>query len=155
MLKKILLNSLIIFTLILSGCDEFYSFESKKLDKKAKELIDNSEKVSNTDEKIEMLINALNKVKKIQKRYPKTKIARLHRKENKINKLNSKIDQLRILSSKEKLEKKKSTNIESINKNVDLANIEFNRGKKIQSSLYLLKQLKPLIDRKSLTYSSP
>ena len=35
MFKKILFNFLLIFTLCFSGCEEFYSFEAKKINKKA------------------------------------------------------------------------------------------------------------------------
>jgi len=84
MLKKIQFNFLIILVLSLSGCDEFYNFEANKLDKKAEELIERSEIVSNTDEKIKLLLNALIKIEKIQSRYPKTKVAKLYRKKNKI-----------------------------------------------------------------------
>ena len=85
MLKKIQFNFLIILVLSLSGCDEFYNFEANKLNKKAQELIEKSEVVSNTDEKIELLLNALIKIEKIQNKYLKTKIARSHRKIDKIN----------------------------------------------------------------------
>ena len=67
MLRKILSNYLVILVLILAGCEEFYSFEANKLDKKAQELIERSEIVSNTDEKIKLLLNALIKIEKIQK----------------------------------------------------------------------------------------
>ena len=107
MLKKILFNFLIILALSLSGCDDFYNFEANKLDKKAKELIESSELAKNTDVKINILSNALKNVEKIQNKYPKTKIARLHRKISKISNLNSEIDNLKILSSKQKLEEKK------------------------------------------------
>ena len=138
MLRKILSNYLIILVLSLAGCEEFYNFEANKLDKKAEELIERSEIVSNTDEKIKLLLNALIKIEKIQSRYPKTKVARLYRKKNKINNLNSRIDKLKIISSKQKIEKEKNTNINEIKKNIDLANVEFRNGNKLKSSLNLL-----------------
>ena len=67
MLSKILSNYLVILVLILAGCEEFYNFEANKLDKKAEELIERSEIVSNTDEKIKLLLNALIKIKMLQK----------------------------------------------------------------------------------------
>ena len=62
MFKQILFNSLLIFTLCFSGCEEFYSFEAKKLNKKAQELIEKSEIISNTDEKIILLSSSLKKI---------------------------------------------------------------------------------------------
>ena len=138
MLRKILSNYLIILVLSLAGCEEFYNFEANKLDKKAEELIERSEIVSNTDEKIKLLLNALIKIEKIQSRYPKTKVARLYRKKNKINNLNSRIDKLKIISSKQKIQKKKNANINEIRKNIDLADVEFRNGNKLKSSLNLL-----------------
>ena len=138
MLRRILSKYLIILVLSLAGCEEFYNFEANKLDKKAEELIERSEIVSNTDEKIKLLLNALIKIEKIQSRYPKTKVARLYRKKNKINNLNSRIDKLKIISSKQKIEKEKNTNINEIKKNIDLANVEFRNGNKLKSSLNLL-----------------
>ena len=138
MLRKILSNYLIILVLSLAGCEEFYNFEANKLDKKAEELIERSEIVSNTDEKIKLLLNALIKIEKIQSRYPKTKVARLYRKKNKINNLNSRIDKLKIISSKQKIQKEKNANINEIRKNIDLANLEFRNGNKLKSSLNLL-----------------
>ena len=138
MLKKILFNFLIILVLSLSGCDDFYNFEANKLNKKAQELIEKSEVVSNTDEKIELLLNALIKIEKIQTKYLKTKIARSHRKIDKINNLNSRIDKLKIISSKQKIQKEKNANIDEIRKNIDLANVEFRNGNKLKSSLNLL-----------------
>ena len=138
MLRKILSNYLIILVLSLAGCEEFYNFEANKLDKKAEELIERSEIVSNTDEKIKLLLNALIKIEKIQSRYPKTKVARLYRKKNKINNLNSRIDKLKIISSKQKIQKEKNANINEIKKNIDLANVEFRNGNKLKSSLNLL-----------------
>jgi len=138
MLRKILSNYLIILVLSLAGCEEFYNFEANKLDKKAEELIERSEIVSNTDEKIKLLLNALIKIEKIQSRYPKTKVARLYRKKNKINNLNSRIDKLKIISSKQKIQKEKNANIYKIKKNIDLANVEFRNGNKLKSSLNLL-----------------
>ena len=88
MLKKILFNFLLIFILCLSGCEEFYSFEAKKLNKKAEELVEESKIITDIDEKIILLSSALKKIEKIQKRYPKTKVARLHIKVKKINNLN-------------------------------------------------------------------
>ena len=55
MFKKILFNSLLIFTLCFSGCEEFYSFEAKKLNKKAEELVEESKIITDTDEKIILL----------------------------------------------------------------------------------------------------
>ena len=138
MLRKILSNYLIILVLSLAGCEEFYNFEANKLDKKAEELIERSEIVSNTDEKIKLLLNALIKIEKIQSRYPKTKVARLYRKKNKINNLNSRVDKLKIISSKQKIQKEKNANINEIKKNIDLANVEFGNGNKLKSSLNLL-----------------
>ena len=138
MLRKILSNYLIILVLSLAGCEEFYNFEANKLDKKAEELIERSEIVSNTDEKIKLLLNALIKIEKIQSRYPKTKVARLYRKKNKINNLNSRIDKLKIISSKQKIQKEKNANINEIRKNIDLANVEFRNSNKLKSSLNLL-----------------
>jgi len=138
MLRKILSNYLVILVLSLAGCEEFYNFEANKLDKKAEELIERSEIVSNTDEKIKLLLNALIKIEKIQSRYPKTKVARLYRKKNKINNLNSRIDKLKIISSKQKIQKEKNANINEIKKNIDLANVEFRNGNKLKSSLNLL-----------------
>jgi len=138
MLRKILSNYLIILVLSLAGCEEFYNFEANKLDKKAEELIERSEIVSNTDEKIKLLLNALIKIEKIQSRYPKTKVARLYRKKDKINNINSRIDKLKIISSKHKIQKEKNANINEIKKNIDLANVEFRNGNKLKSSLNLL-----------------
>ena len=138
MLRKILSNYLVILVLSLAGCEEFYNFEANKLDKKAEELIERSDIVSNTDEKIKLLLNALIKIEKIQSRYPKTKVARLYRKKNKINNLNSRIDKLKIISSKQKIQKEKNANIDEIRKNIDLANVEFRNGNKLKSSLNLL-----------------
>ena len=138
MLRKILSNYLVILVLSLAGCEEFYNFEANKLDKKAEELIERSEIVSNTDEKIKLLLNALIKIEKIQSRYSKTKVARLYRKKNKINNLNSRIDKLKIISSKQKIQKEKNANIDEIRKNIDLANVEFRNGNKLKSSLNLL-----------------
>ena len=138
MLRRILSKYLIILVLSLAGCEEFYNFEANKLDKKAEELIERSEIVSNTDEKIKLLLNALIKIEKIQSRYPKTKVARLYRKKNKINNLNSRIDKLKIISSKQKIQKKKNANINEIRKNIDLADVEFRNSNKLKSSLNLL-----------------
>ena len=138
MLRKILSNYLIILVLSLAGCEEFYNFEANKLDKKAEELIERSEIVSNTDEKIKLLLNALIKIEKIQSRYPKTKVARLYRKKNKINNLNSRIDKLKIISSKQKIQQKKNANINEIRKNIDFADVEFRNSNKLKSSLNLL-----------------
>ena len=138
MLKIILFNSLLISILFFSGCEDFYNFEAKKLNKKAQELIEKSEIISNTDEKIILLSSALKKIEKIQKKYPKTKIARLHRKEKKINNLNLYIDELKKISNKQKIEKEKNANLNEIKKNIDLANIEFMNGDKLKSSLNLL-----------------
>ena len=95
MLKKILFNSLLILILFFSGCEDFYNFEAKKLNKKAQELIEKSLIINDTDEKVIFLSSALKKIEKIQKKYPKTKIARLHRKEKKINNLNLNIEELK------------------------------------------------------------
>ena len=67
MFKQILFNSLLIFTLCFSGCEEFYSFEAKKLNKKAQELIEESKIITDIDEKIILLSSALKKIEKIQK----------------------------------------------------------------------------------------
>ena len=139
MLKKILFNYLkIILVFALFGCEDFYNFEAKKLDKKATELIEKSKLESNTNQKIIILQDALEKFQKIQKRYPRTKIARNHRKTNKINDLNKKVGDLRILFSKEMLQEKKNENVNNINKNIDLANVEFKNDRKLESSLRLL-----------------
>ncbi len=138
MLRKILSNYFIIIFLLLVACEDFYNFEAKKLDKKAQELIINSEILDNTNEKIKLLSNALIKIKKIQSRYPKTKIARLHRKSGKINKLNSKIDRLKLISNKQKIENEKNNNINEIKKSIDLANVELKNGNKTKGSLNLL-----------------
>ena len=121
MLKIILFNSLLISILFFSGCEDFYNFEAKKLNKNAQELIEKSEIITNTDEKIILLSSALKKIEKIQKKYPKTKIARLHRKEKKINNLNLYIDELKKISNKQKIEKEKNANLNEIKKNIDLA----------------------------------
>ena len=102
MFKQILFNSLLIFTLCFSGCEEFYSFEAKKLNKKAQELIEESKIITDIDEKIILLSSALKKIEKIQKRYPKTKVARLHRKEKKINNIKINIDEQIEISKKTK-----------------------------------------------------
>ena len=138
MFKKILPNYFIIIVLLLVTCEDFYNFEANKLDRKARELIKSSEILDNTNEKIKLLSNALIKIEKIQSEYPKTKIAKLHRKTNKINKLNSQIDELKLLSSKQKIEKEKNSNVNEIIKNIDLANVELKNGNKVKSSLNLL-----------------
>ena len=74
MFKQILFNSLLIFTLCFSGCEEFYSFEAKKLNKKAQELIEESKIITDIDEKIILLSSALKKIEKIQKDIPKLKL---------------------------------------------------------------------------------
>ena len=147
MFKKILFNFLLIFILCFSGCGEFYSFEAKKLNKKAQELIEESKIISDIDEKIILLSNALKKVKKIQKKYPKTKVARLHRKEKKIDNLNLNIDELKKISEKQSIERKKSANLDKIKKNIDLANVEFKNGDKLKSSLNLLNAAELSIDQ--------
>ena len=147
MFKKILFNFLLIFILCFSGCEEFYSFEAKKLNKKAQELIEESKIISDIDEKIILLSNALKKVKKIQKKYPKTKVARLHRKEKKIDNLNLNIDELKKISEKQSIERKKSANLDKIKKNIDLANVEFKNGDKLKSSLNLLNAAELSIDQ--------
>ena len=147
MFKKILFNFLLIFILCFSGCEEFYSFEAKKINKKAQELIEESKIISDIDEKIILLSNALKKVKKIQKKYPKTKVARLHRKEKKIDNLNLNIDELKKISEKQSIERKKSTNLDKIKKNIDLANVEFKNGDKLKSSLNLLNAAELSIDQ--------
>ena len=147
MFKKILFNFLLIFILCFSGCEEFYSFEAKKLNKKAQELIEESKIISDIDEKIILLSNALKKIKKIQKKYPKTKVARLHRKEKKIDNLNLNIDELKKMSEKQSIERKKSTNLDKIKKNIDLANVEFKNGDKLKSSLNLLNAAELSIDQ--------
>ena len=147
MFKKILFNFLLIFTLCLSGCEEFYSFEAKKINKKAQELIEESKIISDVDEKIILLSNALKKIKKIQKKYPKTKVARLHRKEKKIDNLNLNIDELKKISEKQSIERKKSANLDIIKKNIDLANVEFRNGDKLKSSLNLLNAAELSIDQ--------
>ena len=147
MFKKILFNFLLIFILCFSGCEEFYSFEAKKLNKKAQELIEESKIISDIDEKIILLSNALKKIKKIQKKYPKTKVARLHRKEKKIDNLNLNIDELKKISEKQSIERKKSTNLDKIKKNIDLANVEFKNGDKLKSSLNLLNAAELSIDQ--------
>ena len=138
MLKKILFIYLIIISLFLYGCEDFYNFEANKLNKKANILIENADNSDSTKEKIEFLSDALIKIEKIQKRYKKTKIARDHRKSKKINNLKIRIDNFRILLSKEKIELEKDINTSQIKKNMDLANIEFNNGNKLESSLKLL-----------------
>ena len=147
MFKKILFNFLLIFILCFSGCGEFYSFEAKKLNKKAQELIEESKIISDIDEKIILLSNALKKIKKIQKKYPKTKVARLHRKEKKIDNLNLNIDELKKISEKQSIERKKSANLDIIKKNIDLANVEFRNGDKLKSSLNLLNAAELSIDQ--------
>jgi len=147
MFKKILFNFLLIFTLCFSGCEEFYSFEAKKINKKAQELIEESKIISDVDEKIILLSNALKKIKKIQKKYPKTKVARLHRKEKKIDNLNLNIDELKKISEKQSIERKKSANLDKIKKNIDLANVEFKNGDKLKSSLNLLNAAELSIDQ--------
>ena len=147
MLKKILFNFLLIFILCFSGCGEFYSFEAKKLNKKAQELIEESKIISDIDEKIILLSNALKKIKKIQKKYPKTKVARLHRKEKKIDNLNLNIDELKKISEKQRIEREKSANLDKIKKNIDLANVEFKNGDKLKSSLNLLNAAELSIDQ--------
>ena len=147
MFKKILFNFLLIFILCFSGCEEFYSFEAKKLNKKAQELIEESKIISDIDEKIILLSNALKKIKKIQKKYPKTKVARLHRKEKKIDNLNLNIDELKKISEKQSIERKKSANLDIIKKNIDLANVEFRNGDKLKSSLNLLNAAELSIDQ--------
>ena len=147
MFKKILFNFLLIFILCFSGCEEFYSFEAKKLNKKAQELIEESKIISDIDEKIILLSNALKKIKKIQKKYPKTKVARLHRKEKKIDNLNLNIDELKKISEKQSIERKKSANLDKIKKNIDLANVEFRNGDKLKSSLNLLNAAELSIDQ--------
>ena len=138
MLKKILFIYLIIISLFLYGCEDFYNFEANKLNKKANILIESADNSDSTKEKIEFLSDALIKIEKIQKRYKKTKIARDHRKSKKINNLKIRIDNFRILLSKEKIELEKDINTSQIKKNMDLANIEFNNGNKLESSLKLL-----------------
>ena len=138
MLKKILFIYLIIISLFLYGCEDFYNFEANKLNKKANILIENADNSDSTKEKIEFLSDALIKIEKIQKRYKKTKIARDHRKSKKINNLKIRIDNFRILLSKEKIELEIDINTSQIKKNMDLANIEFNNGNKLESSLKLL-----------------
>ena len=147
MFKKILFNFLLIFILCFSGCEEFYSFEAKKLNKKAQELIEESKVINDIDEKIILLSNALKKIKKIQKKYPKTKVARLHRKEKKIDNLNLNIDELKKISEKQSIERKKSANLDKIKKNIDLANVEFKNGDKLKSSLNLLNAAELSIDQ--------
>ena len=147
MFKKILFNFLLIFILCFSGCEEFYSFEAKKLNKKAQELIEESKIISDIDEKIILLSNALKKIKKIQKKYPKTKVARLHRKEKKIDNLNLNIDELKKISEKQSIERKKSANLDKIKKNINLANVEFKNGDKLKSSLNLLNAAELSIDQ--------
>ncbi len=138
MLKKILFNSLLIFILFFSGCEDFYNFEAKKLNKKAQELIEKSLIINDTDEKVIFLSSALKKIEKIQKKYPKTMIARLHRKEKKINNLNLNIEELKKISKKQKIKKERNANLDEIKKNIDLANVEFRNGDKLKSSLNLL-----------------
>ena len=138
MLKKILFIYLIIISLFLYGCEDFYNFEANKLNQKANILIENADNSDSTKEKIEFLSDALIKIEKIQKRYKKTKIARDHRKSKKINNLKIRIDNFRILLSKEKIELEKDINTSQIKKNMDLANIEFKNGNKLESSLKLL-----------------
>ena len=138
MLKKILFNSLLILILFFSGCEDFYNFEAKKLNKKAQELIEKSLIINDTDEKVIFLSSALKKIEKIQKKYPKTKIARLHRKEKKINNLNLNIEELKKISKKQKIKKERNANLNEIKKNIDLANVEFRNGDKLKSSLNLL-----------------
>ena len=138
MLKKILFIYLIIISLFLYGCEDFYNFEANKLNKKANILIENADNSDSTKEKIEFLSDALIKIEKIQKRYKKTKSARDHRKSKKINNLKIRIDNFRILLSKEKIELEKDINTSQIKKNMDLANIEFKNGNKLESSLKLL-----------------
>ena len=138
MLRKILSIYFLILVFSFVGCEEFYNFEANKLNEKAQELIKKSEIENNVDEKIKILFDALKKIEKIQNKYPKTKIARLHKKERKINNLSSQIDKLKIISNKQKIQKKKNTNINEIKKNIDLANIEFKNGNKLKSSLNLL-----------------
>ena len=147
MFKQILFNSLLIFTLCFSGCEEFYSFEAKKLNKKAQELIEESKIITDIDEKIILLSSALKKIEKIQKRYPKTKVARLHRKEKKINNINLNIDELIKISKKQKIQSKKKININKVKKNIDLADAEFKNGNRLKSSLNLLNAAELSIDQ--------
>ena len=147
MFKQILFNSLLIFTLCFSGCEEFYSFEAKKLNKKAQELIEESKIITDIDEKIILLSSALKKIEKIQKRYPKTKVARLHRKEKKINNINLNIDELIEISKKQKIQSKKKININKVKKNIDLADAEFKNGNRLKSSLNLLNAAELSIDQ--------
>ncbi len=138
MLKKILFNSLLILILFFSGCEDFYNFEAKKLNKKAQELIEKSLIINDTEEKVIFLSSSLKKIEKIKKKYPKTKIARLHRKEKKINNLNLNIEELKKISKKQKIKKESNANLNEIKKNIDLANVEFRNGNKLKSSLNLL-----------------
>jgi len=138
MLRKILSLYLIILFFSLVGCEDFYNFEANKLNKKTQEIIKRSELISTTDEKIELLSDALKKTEKIQSKYKKTKIARLHRKQKIINDLTNRINKLKKKSIKEKIEKEKNTNSNEIERNINLANIEFKNGNKLKSSLNLL-----------------
>ena len=147
MLNKILLNFSLIIFLSLSGCEDFYNFEANKLKKKATTYIEKSKISNNTNEKIELLSNALINLEKIQNKYPKTKIARLYRKSNEIPKLSAHVDQLRILSSKQKLEKEKETNIGKLKKNIDLASLEIKNKNKLQGSIHILNAIEISINQ--------
>ena len=147
MLNKILLNFSLIIFLSLSGCEDFYNFEANKLKKKATTYIEKSKISNNTNEKIELLSNALINLEKIQNKYPKTKIARVYRKSNEIPKLSAHVDQLRILSSKQKLEKEKETNIGKLKKNIDLASLEIKNKNKLQGSIHILNAIEISINQ--------
>lgn len=147
MLNKILLNFSLIIFLSLSGCEDFYNFEANKLKKKATTYIEKSKISNNTNEKIELLSNALINLEKIQNKYPKTKIARIYRKSNEIPKLSAHVDQLRILSSKQKLEKEKETNIGKLKKNIDLASLEIKNKNKLQGSIHILNAIEISINQ--------
>ena len=68
-------------------------------------------------------------------------------KKKKINNLNLNIDELKKISSNEKIEREKNANLDEIKKNIELADAEFRNGNTLKSSLKLLNAAELSIDQ--------
>ena len=116
MIKKILLLFLCLFLILTTSCEDYYTFEANKLNKRANLLIDEANSATNIEEKISFISQALEKLNKLQKKYPKTKISKKLIKDNKINHLSSLLENLEKESKLENIEKEKKQVLNYIKK---------------------------------------
>lgn len=139
MLGKILSFFLLILIFSISSCEDYYSFEAKKLEKKATKLVEESyNSALSVDERIIVVSQALEKLNKLQKKYPKTKVARELRKNEKIDNLSNLLESLKTQSNVEKIEEEKKDVSNFIKEKTYTAAIELKRRDFIKSSLLIL-----------------